>query len=800
MKTLINNSVLIFLILFLIRNSHGQIDINSNNLCYHPDSAAAVAPDYCYKPSLTIGQDKYLKILIAYICFADDNYQPAFDNFWQPHQKPVSPTGGPLIASVKGSEGVFFMDRYPNYTISDYFCEMSMGKLDIVGDEVLVNLPETSEYYRTNPATNGYGKMNNYVLQYIHDHNPEIIFSNYDKWGWYAHQQWEMQPDQSVDFVIMAYRFIPNQGNPNYWFWPMGVDASGEATLGQNSGGFQTVWYDGVYLSGYLSPEGAGCTTIGQLQNYSCVTEIIEHEFSHSLFTYNIWGGSSETHTDIGLMTAGTLGTCFNMSPYERSQPVLGWNINPDVITTTSTWLVEDYIKSGRILDIPIPNSSPQEHFWIANHQKTSVYDGISRGGKNCYAINNGRQNPYCGEGKGLFIYHHTASGCSSNNGGKPHDIEQADGKWNWVVDRWVPYYVPGYNFCIPLFEHSSSNPLYGKDEYMQEIEYITNPPACWSGPRGWTQEVNDNPCSEYPNDYFVTMDWWGDGSDGYDMVYDEIFSPYSNPRSNTCANPQNNTGITIRLLNKDMYGNIMVKIYFDDNLALQECPPSKPKNLHVTALEFDPVTHAFHPKLNWAINSEPDFINQGVYAPHYNIYRGNSSKCLLEPSYSLLTTVTNNVTEYVDYSVVLYPQNINYPGCELEWLTYSYKISASDNTNLESLKSDRSLISGLHDPCNNNDKLAILPIVPNSYSISNYPNPFNSRTKIRYTIPSDVFVTIKVFNVLGQVVFTLVNKEFKKAGYYEVRFDGTNLASGLYLYKIEAGPYVQTKKMLLLK
>ncbi len=89
---------------------------------------------------------------------------------------------------------------------------------------------------------------------------------------------------------------------------------------------------------------------------------------------------------------------------------------------------------------------------------------------------------------------------------------------------------------------------------------------------------------------------------------------------------------------------------------------------------------------------------------------------------------------------------------------------------------------------------------IPKVFSLSqNYPNPFNPITKINYSLPNQVNVTLKVYDILGRLVKTLVN-EFKVAGNYSVSFDGSGLASGVYFYKIEAGEFVQSKKMVLVK
>jgi len=80
-----------------------------------------------------------------------------------------------------------------------------------------------------------------------------------------------------------------------------------------------------------------------------------------------------------------------------------------------------------------------------------------------------------------------------------------------------------------------------------------------------------------------------------------------------------------------------------------------------------------------------------------------------------------------------------------------------------------------------------------------NYPNPFNPSTKIKFALPKVETVTIEIYNIIGQNVKTLVNQSFP-AGYHEVEFNGQNLSSGIYLYRIEAGKDQEVKKMVLIK
>jgi hypothetical protein len=90
---------------------------------------------------------------------------------------------------------------------------------------------------------------------------------------------------------------------------------------------------------------------------------------------------------------------------------------------------------------------------------------------------------------------------------------------------------------------------------------------------------------------------------------------------------------------------------------------------------------------------------------------------------------------------------------------------------------------------------------LPQKYSLSqNYPNPFNPSTKINYSLPVEENVTLKIFNVLGQEVKTLISNEMVSAGRHTVTFNASSLPSGIYIYRLQAGDYSISKKMILLK
>jgi hypothetical protein len=90
--------------------------------------------------------------------------------------------------------------------------------------------------------------------------------------------------------------------------------------------------------------------------------------------------------------------------------------------------------------------------------------------------------------------------------------------------------------------------------------------------------------------------------------------------------------------------------------------------------------------------------------------------------------------------------------------------------------------------------------LIPDKYAVEqNYPNPFNAMTTVRFSIPKEVQVNLSVYNILGEKVKEFKN-EVMKPGYFEVKFDASTIASGVYFYRIKAGDFVQTKKMILLK
>jgi hypothetical protein len=111
---------------------------------------------------------------------------------------------------------------------------------------------------------------------------------------------------------------------------------------------------------------------------------------------------------------------------------------------------------------------------------------------------------------------------------------------------------------------------------------------------------------------------------------------------------------------------------------------------------------------------------------------------------------------------------------------------------NLTDVQIDTGTVTGVDEQKEN--------LIPTAYALDqNYPNPFNPTTTIEFALPQQGKVSLVVYDILGRAVAQLVNKDLS-AGYHKVNFNASQLASGVYFYRIEAGDFVSVKKLMLLK
>ncbi len=224
----------------------------------------------------------------------------------------------------------------------------------------------------------------------------------------------------------------------------------------------------------------------------------------------------------------------------------------------------------------------------------------------------------------------------------------------------------------------------------------------------------------------------------------------------------------------------------------------------------------------NW---TQSGFVNDDVYAVaaiDTNVFISVNDSVFLTTNLGITwTNVSNNLPSDRVLCFTKYGQNI-FAGTQDNgiWVTSDYgAIWVQVNEGLTSVSTDVNalIVSGSYlyagrggnsvsawgvfrRPLSEMSVELIDSQLPENFGLKqNYPNPFNPSTKIEFQIPSSAFVELKVFDLLGREVATLANEEMQP-GNYETTFDGEGLASGVYFYRLQAGEFGQTRKLLLQK
>ncbi|MCX8056580.1 MAG: T9SS type A sorting domain-containing protein, partial [Ignavibacteria bacterium] len=199
--------------------------------------------------------------------------------------------------------------------------------------------------------------------------------------------------------------------------------------------------------------------------------------------------------------------------------------------------------------------------------------------------------------------------------------------------------------------------------------------------------------------------------------------------------------------------------------------PPLPPKNLAAVG-NLTGIT------LTW---EKPDTAIDGERAKYFVIYKAVEPETIdvNNPKY-ILKILPNDTTVYQDYFAVQFNKK------------YRYIVTSVDRLHNESAPTAKVefMLTSVSDIAENVFEYNLF---------QNYPNPFNPSTKIEFTIKTKSYTELKVFDVLGREIQTLVAQELD-AGKHSFEFDGTNLPSGIYFYRLSSGEFVQTKKMILQK
>jgi hypothetical protein len=700
-------------------------------------------------PQFPVSSTDTIKALVIFVRYLDDNFWCC--DGWPTDVWSVPKWGYQVLSSKDASV-------LSNPSISGYFDAMSSYNIDhgwqFRGDEYrgLYVTQHPIFYYQNN---GGLGAVSEEVFTSL---DSKINFADYDKLDPLDmdHDGNYNEPDGYADMIILWFRWL-NSGIDGSTF-------SGIATLGGLSMSFphgiftsnDIVNVNGTPTHVRITPYTPGdyaipaCGLMGEGTSLNDI-DIFVHEVGHYLF-----GLSHTPHLGLwNLMTGNGVGI---MNALERSQ--LGWIPDPPHYQSqygTYNIRLKDFETTGEayIFD------AYAERYVLENRWTDGFYS---------------RAGDWKMPGNGLLF---TNLHFFPENGDLPYTIACADNKWIWSN---LGTGNCGALYCLNLHNMKFIYPFQKVEPSNTGFSFMEMHDIC-------TFDGTENMCRSVDSSFGKAGNLWNIG-------YNQVFSPWSNPKTGGALNGK---GIIfdIQRQNEDGSFDILVKFGVDNCEAGTH--PSKPMWLRASKYYFDlERPHRFHPKLEWLFNTEPDVIGNHGY---YKIFRG-MIKNYVDPVYVLIDSVQSSQNTYIDEKISLYDGGDSY-GCAYKDRVYAYRISAVDNENLESVRSDRAVIKGYIDPCetqgdnpaeiNNNG-------TQREFSIFNYPNPFNPITEIRFTIPSDLFVTIRIYNTLGQVIETLIGNEYKKAGSYSVTFDGTNLASGIYFYYITAGDYHASKKMLLIK
>lgn len=600
---------------------------------------------------------------------------------------------------------------------------MSLGVYKVTGQAVYVETPNNTSYYGTPPYLNRYLATKEVLQQKV---DPIINFADYDNWSSSANYNHSNQPDGTVDHIIMIWRAstfpFPFGGN----------DWSGEASLGY--GGSYTVENGTKTIkTGYGLNAGSGVTVLywGERtpeRNFKVAVHETAHWLLGSGHPYTNYA-SNDRHLVWGMLTGGGEGIYANT--YERER--VAW-INPTPITgDILNAPLHDYVEYGTAYKYHPPNGATNEYYYFENHQKINIYDNATSNGND----------------KGIFVIHQQGVYNSTNN----IRIKTSNGQWNWEN----PFNTNCWGNNLPAFKQISVNRAGFNNRDMI--------PKTGGGAEWLFALINDN-------NQAVCGDWlhgWG-LNNSFNLSYNDVFSPYSNPYTHTWGNSQNN--FTMEVF--DQNGSILnAKFYITNPLSGK---PSKPQDLRV-----GPSTNN-HPLLTWAANLETDLVN-------YKIFK----KVTAELGWQYLATTSS--TSYEDLT-----ETYLTGGHQANEHNVDYRITAVDNQSLESIPSDKVTARVAGAPLDKKGSEEYVVDNPSEYSLlQNFPNPFNPVTTIRYQIKDQGLVQLKVFDLLGSEVAVLVN-EVKSEGSYNLSFDASNLPSGVYIYSLRVNDFVQNNKMTLLK
>jgi hypothetical protein len=472
--------------------------------------------------------------------------------------------------------------------------------------------------------------------------------------------------------------------------------------------------------------------------------EHLLHEFGHVWGLPHNYSGGLWT-----LMGHRSSNISSFMNSYERER--LGWIYFTDVTQDGYNATIADFGKHGVAYRILIPNTN--EAFLFENHQcvrSESPYDLVDVSDPS--------------GAKGLYVLQQK---------GNELRVAAADGRWNWSNPFWIqnPWSTNPLD-SIPVYKRGSINRHLG---YTKKVGIPHTKPQLWNGlgfMHAWLDEIT--------GDLQIGPRFKGDGKDRFTYEENNVFSPWSHYGAYSW---NGSTATTIGFeITSPGSSNINVKFYTANP---QNASPSKP------VLGWDPRDLGKPYEQGWVYLAwGADFWDEQPVEP--DITWSELQRKIGFGSWQTVYSGPNRVWE--DGSINYDPNGETPVYLRVRWKDSQNKWSLWSD--LFSTKMNNGSIGvGQKSISQNPDNRSIL-----EYGISqNYPNPFNPVTTITFSIKESGLVSLKVFDVLGKEVITLIN-EFKPEGEYKTKFDASALPSGIYFYTLQVNEFIENRKMLLLK
>ncbi|MBL8008692.1 MAG: hypothetical protein JNJ56_14315, partial [Ignavibacteria bacterium] len=646
--------ILMFLTLFLILYSNNYSQSPNGFDCGFVDSSGALSSSIfgnsfngVTKPirtdlsgDTTSPSSAVFPVIIVFVQYKND-----IDDWqWPTNQVPIYLDS--LIAQTKSYNSNWW-DAYNEQTepISDYWLELSRGIFHVTGKTFSVILDKFDYEYTSDHEIN---------LEVWRKINEEISdWSEFDKWRDTLinnETKFYYEPDGYVD---MIYKIHKNYSGP---LW----DKRGYAHLTSSQFDFSEVLVDttrNIKIGYGYRGKGSGVTvsfTARKFINFN----VLQHEHGHCLY--------ANGHIAYGKVAFGAGSEGF-FSPYEM---ILLKYQNADTVIFSSQvqYSLKDYSSrdnsNGEILRVPIQGN---ECFLLASRGHVSKWDRVMLG-DTTQIIGPFEYNE--NYGKGLYIYHVNSYGIVYPNGSiiLPQDLECADGLWYWSNRGQTQRYAWDAGYCF----NASSWTYYLRDSvsYSNDggLNYspadgISHAFQIWAG----VGSINSDACQVGTNRLFTNSEQiypneevLGDRYDAWNVGYNEIFSPYSSPNTNTWANGNSGIFIWYQSFNSSTKEAI-IKIYkgaVGEQLSLDSVlhltPPSRPMGIKV---DYYPESENYmRPIITWNHNQEPDMLRTDS-SKRYRIWRATQSTMSYVPTYYiLLKTLDINAgtdPEFIDTSIV---------------------------------------------------------------------------------------------------------------------------------------------------